>query len=153
GRTCATAGYDKIIRLWDMSPSMNPQFSPYLLSAIPWGRRPGIVPIMQGLEYYRLTREMRELPGHTGEIQALVFAPGGKLLISGGLDRTIRFWDPHAGKGVRQLEASLGPVHSLAVSKDGQLLATGDEHNMVRLWELNTSKELVLLPAHQGPVI
>src|SRR5205823_6917807 len=57
GQTLASAGSDKVIRLWDMRRSMNPQYAPYLWSAIPWGKRPGAVPILQTLDYVRLNRE------------------------------------------------------------------------------------------------
>jgi WD40 repeat protein len=151
-KTLASAGYDKMIRVWKVSRDMNPQYSPFLLSAIPWGRRPGFVPILQGLEYLRLSRDVRELPGNQGEVECLAFAPDGKTLVSGGLDRTVRFWDHDSGKELRQLEGPFGPVYSLAFSKDGQTLATGDENCTIRLWNVTTGKEIRPVGGHQGGV-
>jgi WD40 repeat protein len=152
GQTVASAGADKVIRLWNVSPAMNPQFSPFLWSAIPWGRRPGFVPIIQGIEYLRLSREVRELSGHQADVECAVFMPGGKILISAGLDRMVRFWDPLTGKELRQLEGQLGPIYSLALSRDGKTLATGDENCTIRLWNVDSGKEISPPGGHQGPV-
>jgi len=149
GRSVASAGADKVIRLWNVSPAMNPQFSPYLWAAIPRGR---FAPIIQGIEYIRLSREVRELTGHQADVECAVFSPDGKTLITAGLDRTVRFWDPAAGKELRQLEGQLAPVSSLALSKDGQTLATGDENCTIRLWNMATGKETSGPRGHQGPV-
>ena len=38
------------------------------------------------------------MPGHQGEIQSALFAEGGKTLITGSEDRTVRFWDLTTGR-------------------------------------------------------
>jgi WD40 repeat protein len=152
GKLLASAGFDKVIRLWDMTPAMNPQFGPVLWAGIPWGQRPGFVPIVQAIEFLRLNREVRQLEGHQGEIKCVVFSPDSKTLVSGSLDQTIRFWDVGTGKGIRQAEGPLGPVNSLAFTADGKTLASGDEHDTIRFWEAATGKEIAPSGGHRGPV-
>lgn len=43
--------------------------------------------------------------GHKNDIDALVFTPDGRFLVSGGVDRTIRFWDLKTGEQVRTFTA------------------------------------------------
>ena len=39
------------------------------------------------------------LPGHQGPISALAFSSGQSLVASASWDKTVRLWDPYAGKG------------------------------------------------------
>ena len=45
----------------------------------------------------------RQLTGHTGEVFALAFSPGGGQLASGGGDQTIRLWEPATGRELKAL--------------------------------------------------
>ena len=69
GHTIVSAGTDKVIRFWDAAQGANPQFSPYLWSAIPWGQPPGFVPIIQSIEYVRLSKELRKCLGIRGKFK------------------------------------------------------------------------------------
>ena len=53
---------------------------------------------------------MKELPGHTGAINALEFHPSECLLASGSADKTIRFWDVEKFELVSVTEADAGNV-------------------------------------------
>src|SRR5262249_19048972 len=43
------------------------------------------------------------IPGHEGTITCIAYAPGGKWLASGSIDRTVRLWDAATGKHLRVL--------------------------------------------------
>ena len=63
-----------------------------------------------------------ELVGHTDWIGALVFMPGGRLLVSGSADQTIRIWDVARRTQVRLFRGHLDEVWALAVLPDGRTL-------------------------------
>ncbi|MFO0950202.1 MAG: hypothetical protein U0835_03435 [Isosphaeraceae bacterium] len=77
--------------------------------------------------------------GHTGSIRGLAFAEGGRLLVSGATDGTIRLWRVE-GKTATPwftLQSPGGPVESLSITPDGgTLFALCRREHAVRLWDL-----------------
>ena len=64
------------------------------------------------------------MTGHQGGIPCAAFDPHGRLLVTGGKDDEVRFWNPSTGQLIRTL--NLGEqVQALAFSGDGELLAVG----------------------------
>jgi WD40 repeat protein len=89
---------------------------------------------------------------HDDSVYALAFTPDGKTLISGGRDRTVRFWDVSSGQERKRLTApGSDQVYSLALSADGNRLASGGDFH-VCLWDVSTGKELNRLDVLPGPV-
>ncbi len=76
----------------------------------------------------------------------LAYSPDGKLLVSGGDDKIVRFWDPDTGKEVQRLPAAEHAVQSVAFSPDGKVLAVASGElgakfgGRVVLWEVRTAK-------------
>lgn len=62
-----------------------------------------------------------------------------RVLVSGGFDGTIAFWDARTGEMLGSpLPAHDGLVWSVAFSADGKLVASGGEDGSVRLWDVST---------------
>ena len=75
-----------------------------------------------------------EFDEHRGNINRMVVSNDGKVLVSGGWDGAVRFWDLDAGK-----QLFVGPDHdnavtAVAVSADGKTVASGCWDNSTIRW-------------------
>jgi len=80
---------------------------------------------------------------------ALAFSPDGRLLATGGRDRTATLWDLDARAKLRSLPAHGHWVTAVAFSPDGRLLATGSNDKMLRIWAVRPSAPAEDLPSEQ----
>lgn len=62
---------------------------------------------------------------HTDSVLAVAFSPNGKLLVSGGSDKTVRLWHVDTGKLRRTREEHKAPVNTVAFSPDGKGFGVG----------------------------
>jgi dipeptidyl aminopeptidase/acylaminoacyl peptidase len=77
---------------------------------------------------------------------ALAFSNDGKLLASGGFEKTITIWDAATGNEIRKWNGPECNIAGLAFSPDGRLLASGSvSDNNVHLWEVATGREISAL--------
>ena len=88
--------------------------------------------------------------GHPDSVFALAWGPTGEVLVSGGSDGTIHWWDVLTGKCLRMREGHDGGVWSLKVSLDGLLLASSGNDATIRVWDLESAKLLRTL-RHDRP--
>ncbi|MYF99782.1 WD40 repeat domain-containing protein [Candidatus Poribacteria bacterium] len=80
-------------------------------------------------------KELMLLNGHTDSILALVYSPNGKLLVSGGLDKTVRLWETETGKLRCTREEHTAPVRTVAFSLNGKRFWSGSsKDNTIRSW-------------------
>ncbi|MHC3473155.1 caspase, EACC1-associated type [Streptomyces sp. 7R007] len=75
--------------------------------------------------------------GHTDRVYSVAFHPGGRVLVSGSADQTVRFWDltdPARPKPVgAPFPGHTDTVYSVVFSPDGKLLADAGADQKVRL--------------------
>ncbi len=72
-------------------------------------------------------------------VVGLAYSPDGKTLVTGGIDKLVKFWSPATGDPVGQpLVGHTYSVDDLSFSPDGKLLASASEDGTVRLWGLTT---------------
>jgi len=76
-----------------------------------------------------------------GGINAAIYSPDGKYVISGGDDRLIRIWDVNSSKVVKTLEGHQAEVSSLAISNDGKYLVSLSLDDVIKIWNLDKGKE------------
>ena len=73
------------------------------------------------------------------DVDCLAFYPNG-VLIAGGADGAIAFWDLKSKQRLLQLNAG-SPVKSLAVSPDGRRLIASGAGRQIKIWDLTTLKQ------------
>jgi WD40 repeat protein len=89
---------------------------------------------------------MLTLSGHSGPVTALAYSPDGRLLVSGGFDRTVRLWDLQTRRESAVFRDCLNTVVGVAFSPDGGSLAVIAEDSPIRRWDMTTRRECVRLP-------
>src|SRR5262249_45080037 len=83
---------------------------------------------------------------HTG-LSDLVYLQGGKIILSAGADRVLRWWDRASGRPIQdmKLQGVGGPGFCQTLSPDGKYMVAQDGQNLV-FWHVATGKELKKLP-------
>jgi WD40 repeat protein len=81
---------------------------------------------------------MLTLQGHTGPVWALAYSPDGRLLASGGADRTLRLWDMQERRELVALNGHQNMVVGLAFAPNGETLASVARDKHIRLWDVPT---------------
>src|SRR5579864_79064 len=125
GKTLATCGYDRLIKIWDLATR---------------GAHEG--PKLQ-------------LKDHSDAIYGISFRPDGKLLASAAADRSVKIWDTNTGKRLYSLGDNTDWVYAVAWSPDGRHLAAAGVDKSIRIWEADVKEGKLVLSnfAHEKPVL
>jgi WD40 repeat protein len=97
-------------------------------------------------------RELRTLPGHTGNVSNVAFSHDGSRLASASCDHLIKVWDVVSGQELRTLEGHTTWVDSVAYSPDGSRLISGSHDGTIKVWDAASGQVLRTLKGHAGPV-
>ena len=95
---------------------------------------------------------LRDLTGHTGSVNAVVWSPDDMRIVSGSADGTVRVWDPQTGELLKTLRGHTGSVNTVAWSPDGTRVVSGSDDGTVRIWDAETGELLETLREHTGAV-
>ena len=159
GRTMASAGNDKTIKLWD-AVAATPQHR--LIGHAGAILSVAISPDGATLASGSSDKEVKlwdaksgalrkTLAGHGAQINCVAFSPDGATLASASDDETIKLWNARSGEFMSEIRGIGAPVKSVAFSPDGHTLASaGDE--VVRLWDVSTSTLRRTLRGHTAPI-
>jgi WD40 repeat protein len=86
---------------------------------------------------------------HVKVISGLAFAPGGKTVVTGSFEGTIRYWDVATGRETRLLQGVGG---RFALSPNGEMLATTAAGGRIVLRDPATGAETASLGGHTAEV-
>ncbi|GKQ36408.1 hypothetical protein [Streptomyces sp. A012304] len=98
------------------------------------------------------------LTTHRNHVNAVAFAPGGRILATASHDRTAELWnvaDPRHPRRLAVLAAHTANVNSAAFAPDGRLLATAGWDRTVRLWDVSdprAPRQSAVLTGHTDTV-
>jgi RNA polymerase sigma factor (sigma-70 family) len=166
GRTLATGGWDRAVRLWDFKTGepapgldvLKESASPHAMSfshdgrLLAIGRDDGTVQLWD----VKAKREQFRSKVHKGRVQGIAFAPDGLTFASASQEETcVRLWDVVGGKerltlGIDGEGADRG---SLAFSPDGSHLAFA-RSTTVRVWDVEAGGDpVVISKAHDCSVV
>jgi len=95
-----------------------------------------------------------ELAAHDSWVRALAFSANGDILITGGNDGRLIWWNAAADAPApqRTIDAHKGWIRALAVSPDKQKLASCGNDGKVKLWSLADGTLLRELSGHERHV-
>jgi WD40 repeat protein len=98
------------------------------------------------------SNKLPPLEGHSGDVCAVAFSPGGRLVASTSKDRTIKLWDSKTGMMRKTLKGHSGYVYGIAFSPDGELVASAWGDRTVMLWDLKEGTVRQILEGHGSGV-
>jgi len=84
--------------------------------------------------------QVRSFVGHESTVFRVAWSLDGKVLLSGGITGTIRWWDVASGAGLQTQQGHQGWIRSLRVSGDGAMLASSGEDGVIRLWDMQRAE-------------
>ncbi len=87
-----------------------------------------------------------------GQLNALAFRPGGRVMLSGEEDGTIWYWNLMRGSPEWTGDLESGAITSMALSADGRILATGTEQGILELWWFYTGTMIYWRQEHGSAI-
>jgi WD40 repeat protein len=150
GGELLTAGYDGLVRSWDMHSGRelkryaDAKGTIWTLDISPDGKRlagageDGIIRIWP----LDSNAPPLLLKGHSRNIWEARFSPDGKQLVSGSFDQSGRIWNAKTGKALHSLVGHEQAIVGLDVRKDGRTIITGGDDSTIRLWRAADGAQL-----------
>ncbi len=148
GETLASAGADRTLTLWDLATlTVRGTLEGHrgTIRALAFAPRPnpngrlasagedGEIRLWDVAE--GRTKLVAVLAGHPDMAVCLAFSPGGATLVSGGLDATVKLWNPATGHERATLRGHHDGVSALAFAPGARRFASASFDGAVRIWE------------------
>ncbi|XP_013929772.1 PREDICTED: autophagy-related protein 16-1 isoform X3 [Thamnophis sirtalis] len=92
---------------------------------------------------------------HDGEVNAVQFSPGSRLLATGGLDRRVKIWDVFGDKCEfkASLSGSNAGITSVEFDNAGSYLLAASNDYASRIWTMDDHRLRHTLTGHSGKVL
>jgi hypothetical protein len=150
GKTLATAGYDRSIKLWNVADGTLVRSIDVHNGAIfdlawhPSGKLLASASADETIKLWRTSDGVRldTLNQPQGEMFAVAFTPDGRHVIGGGRDKRIHLWKlvsvdaPAINPPVHSRFAHESPIVAIGLSADGKHLLTSAEDRSLKIWSL-----------------
>uniref|UniRef100_A0A671MP59 Autophagy-related protein 16-1-like n=1 Tax=Sinocyclocheilus anshuiensis TaxID=1608454 RepID=A0A671MP59_9TELE len=103
----------------------------------------------------KLQKELADADAHDGEVNAVRFSPGSRLLATGGMDRRVKLWEVISGrcepKGA--LTGSNAGITSIEFDSAGLYLLAASNDFASRIWTVDDYRLRHTLTGHSGKVL
>jgi WD40 repeat protein len=155
GTTVASAGYDKLIKIWDVSSGKlvttlkEHLDAVYAIAFIPGGRHLVSAAGDRTVKIWDVSTGKRiiTMSDALDALYAIAVHPSGSHVAAAGADRMIRVWAADTGSLVTSAFAHADSVLRLVYSPDGAALVSGGSDRVVKVWDARTLRETHRLEA------
>lgn len=160
GRLLATAGYDRLALVWDVSTGQITRTltghndAVFGLAFSPDGLRIATASGDRTVKLWDVASGQRldTFSQPAKEQSTVAFSPDGRTVIAGGVDFRLRVWSisSQAREGTNPIQyarfAHEGPILKLVYSPGGRLVASASEDRLIKIWETRTFTQVAVLP-------
>jgi WD40 repeat protein/Tfp pilus assembly protein PilF/uncharacterized caspase-like protein len=169
GRFVASGNSDGEIRIWDVEsgaelPAIKKGYSSDIITMSANNKMLAqVIEEGKSIRLWDTANEttVKNLSGHTDDINTVVFSPDSKILASGSDDKTIMLWDLQNG-GVKILQGHTEAVGAIAFHPSGKWLASvadkiayegeNDPDNIIRFWKVDDGSSMGSIPDPSIPL-
>lgn len=172
GKHLVSAGYDKVVRVWDWQTGQTIRvfrgdvragdegriFAMTLSPDGRWLATAGQLTTPGGAEQQIRVYDFASgeiayvLAGHSKKIVALAFSVDGSRLLSGSQDQTAILWDTAGRRRLHLLQGHKAEVTAVGFTRDGTRAITGSVDRTLRLWQLADGRQTATLTGHKEKV-
>jgi WD40 repeat protein len=92
----------------------------------------------------------KSLAGNAEAVSDVAISGDGKLVVTGGVDKTVRVYDGATAQELRQLGPAGGIVTSLATTLDGSIAVAGSDDGLIRFWHTADGTPRTSPPPQEG---
>jgi len=91
--------------------------------------------------------------GHSGPVSSIALAAAGELVVSGGVDGTLRVWRVSTGSCLRVMRGHSSGIMAVLVAGAANRVVSASWDTTVRVWDLDSGECLHVLGGHLTPVV